>query len=127
MHVTDSLGNDWYEISGELTGCDERYLQSSGGLTGDNLNVRMAYTISAIAESPKQQGLLWVGTSDQRVWIGRQKSYKGKWKWTELSDGFPELPESKPGAWAMVSCICPSIHNAGHAYISFDKHQAANG
>jgi photosystem II stability/assembly factor-like uncharacterized protein len=126
VHVTDSQGQNWYEISEKLTGYDEKYLQSSGGLTGDNLNVRMAYTTSAIAESPKKQGLLWVGTSDQRVWLGRQKDYRAKWQWEELTVKIKGLPKAHPGAWAMVTCIAPSNHHSGTAYITFDKHQAGD-
>ena len=128
VHVTDTQGQSWYEISDEveLTGYDEEYLQSSGGLTGDNLNVRMAYTVSSIVESPKEQGLLWVGTSDQRIWLGRQKGYNDTWKWEEITKNIKELPKSHPGAWAKITCIAPSIFHAGTAYISFDRHEAGD-
>ncbi len=129
VHSTEDHGQSWQQITDrELTGCDHAYLQSSGGLTGDNLNVRMAYTLSAITESPLEPGLLWVGTSDQRVWLGRKM--ESGWDWQELNlehiQRKGQLPAPRPGAWAMVSCIAPSRHQPGTAYVSFDRHQAGD-
>ncbi len=125
VYATEDRGQCWYQISPELTGRNDDYLQSSGGLTADNLGVRMAYTLSAMVESPCEPGLLWVGTSDQRVWLGK---LEGEWGWEELnlesivSRG--QLPAPHPGVWATVSCIAPSRHESGTAYIAFDRHQA---
>jgi len=126
VHVTDDRGQSWREISPELTGYDERFLQSSGGLTADNLNVRMAYTLSALAESPLEKGLLWAGTGDQRVWLG-QPTAVGEWEWRELDLGAIVeeglLPEARPGGWGLVSCVAPSRFEEGKAYVTFDFHQ----
>lgn len=128
VHISIDGGQSWQIISDELTGYDENFLNSSGGLTGDNLNVRMAYTISFMAESPGEPGILWVGTSDQRLWLGKmgkgKPNEKKNWTWQELTKTVSGLPEPIPGAWALVSCIIPSKHEAGTAYISYDKHQA---
>ncbi len=124
VHATEDRGQSWHQISPELTGRDDRYLQSSGGLTGDNLNVRMAYTLSAIAESPSEPAHLWVGTSDQRVWLGRKLEGDREWKWEELTESIQGLPAGTPGAWARVSCVAPSRHERGTAYVTFDRHQA---
>ena len=125
VHATEDHGQSWREISPELTGHDERFLQSSGGLTADNLGVRMAYTLSALAESPLEPGVLWVGTGDQRVWIGRRST--GEWQWQELDLGpivdQGLLPEARPGAWGQVSCVAPSRHEPGKAYVTFDFHE----
>ncbi len=129
VHATgDEFGQSWHPISPELTGRDDRFLQSSGGLTTDNINVRMAYTTSAIAESPVEPGLLWVGTGDQRLWLGSKGEGEWEWRWREIDLGDVvrrgELPAPEPGAWALVSCIVPSRHDAGVAYVAFDRHQA---
>ncbi len=71
--ATDDRGQSWYQLGDQdFTGYDERFLQASGGLTGDNLANRMAYCLSAIAESPVEPGLLWLGTHNQRVWMGKE-------------------------------------------------------
>lgn len=128
VHISVDGGQSWQIISDELTGYDQEFLKSSGGLTGDNLNVRMAYTLSYIAESPLKPGVLWVGTSDQRIWLGTKRkgrlNERKSWHWQELTTRLEGLPSPTPGVWALVSCIVPSRHEEGTAYISFDKHQA---
>src|SRR5207247_1888484 len=56
-------GQTWTAISPDLTRNDKRRQQWSGGpITGDNTTAEYYCTISAVAESPKQKGLLYVGT-----------------------------------------------------------------
>src|SRR5205807_1534739 len=68
--------------------------------------------IFTVAESPKQKGLIWVGTDDGLIQLTRDD---GK-TWTNVTPkGFPE--------WAMISLIEPSWFEAGTAYAAIDAHK----
>jgi photosystem II stability/assembly factor-like uncharacterized protein len=69
---------------------------------------------SALAESPKNPDVLWVGTDDGALWITRD----GGGKWTELS-----AKVGLPGPrW--VASIEPSRYVEGRAYVAFDAHRS---
>jgi photosystem II stability/assembly factor-like uncharacterized protein len=69
---------------------------------------------TALAESPKNPDVLWVGTDDGALWITRD----GGGKWTEVS-GKVGLPGPR---W--VATIEPSRHVEGRAYVAFDAHRS---
>src|SRR5258705_13577578 len=71
----------WEPISPDLsTGNVERILTEGSGAENHG-------TIVALAESPKQRGLLWAGTDDGRVWLTRDEG-KG---WSEATSGAAKL------------------------------------
>jgi photosystem II stability/assembly factor-like uncharacterized protein len=108
-------GQSWEKISGDLTRNDKQKQQWSGGpITGDNTGAEVYCTIFAIAESPKQKGLLWTGSDDGLVHISRDD---GK-TWTNVTPNIPELPD-----WGTITCIEPSPHAAGTAYLVVDNHR----
>ena len=53
---------------------------------GDNIGVEYAPVVFAIAESPKEAGVIWAGTSDGLVQITRD----GGKNWTQLREGLPQ-------------------------------------
>ena len=56
----------------DLTRNDKSKQKWSGGpITGDNTGVEVYGTIFALAESPKQKGLLWAGSDDGLVHVTR--------------------------------------------------------
>ena len=58
-----TAGETWTPISGDLTRDDETKQRWSGGpITGDNTGAEYYGTIFAVAESPREKGLLWAGT-----------------------------------------------------------------
>src|SRR2546430_5833995 len=59
-------GQTWERISPDLTTNDpeKQKQEQSGGVTVDNSSAEMHTTIYSISESPKQKGLIWVGTDD---------------------------------------------------------------
>src|SRR6185436_19331576 len=89
----------------------------SGGLTGDNIGVEYFSVIFAIAESPKEKGLIWVGTNDGLVQVTRD----GGKNWTNVTKNIPDLPK-----WGTVSNIEPSRYQTGAAYLTVDFHQVNN-
>jgi photosystem II stability/assembly factor-like uncharacterized protein len=71
VHMTTDGGNSWQVISPDLTSNDKSKQNFSGGLTGDNIGVEYAPVVFAIAESPKEAGVIWAGTNDGIVQITR--------------------------------------------------------
>ncbi|MFZ0923396.1 MAG: hypothetical protein WA020_10035, partial [Candidatus Acidiferrales bacterium] len=96
---------------------DKSKMGISGGLTPDNIGVEYAGVVFSIAESPKEQGVIWAGTNDGLVQITRD----GGKHWTNVTANIPNLPE-----WGTVSNIEASRYEAGKAYITVDFHQMNN-
>ena len=108
-------GQTWSVISPDLTTNDTSKQQWAGGpITGDNTGVETFCTIFAVAESPRQQGLIWAGSDDGLVHLTRD----GGKSWTNLTKNVPGLP-----AFATVSLIEPSPFEAGTAYLVVDNHR----
>jgi photosystem II stability/assembly factor-like uncharacterized protein len=110
---TTDQGLSWTPISGDLTRNDKTKQQSSGGpLTQDNTSVEYFDTIFAIAPSPKQKGLIWIGTDDGLIQITQDDGQH----WMNVTPkGFPE--------WSRVDLIEASPHAAGTAFVAIDAHQ----
>ncbi len=114
VHMTTNGGQTWKEISPDLTLNDRSKMGVSGGLTPDQIGVEYGSVIYAITESPKQKGLIWVGTNDGLVQVTRDE---GK-TWTNVTANIPGLPP-----WGQVYHIEASRKDAGIAYVTFDLHQ----
>jgi photosystem II stability/assembly factor-like uncharacterized protein len=69
---------------------------------------------TALAESPKNPDVLWVGTDDGNLWVTRD----GGTNWNELSAKIP-LPGPR---W--VASIEPSRFVEGRTYVAFDAHRS---
>ncbi|HJP90471.1 MAG TPA: hypothetical protein VJ875_00855 [Pyrinomonadaceae bacterium] len=117
VHQTTDDGQSWQIISPDLTTNDKSKQGFSGGLTGDNIGVEYFSVIFAIAESPKEKGLIWVGTNDGLVQLTRD----GGKNWTNVTKNIPDLPP-----WGTVSNIELSRYEPGAAYITVDFHQVNN-
>jgi photosystem II stability/assembly factor-like uncharacterized protein len=117
VHRTTNGGQSWDVISPDLSTNDKSRQQFSGGLTGDNIGVEYAFTVMAIAESPRERGLIWAGTNDGQVQITRDA---GK-TWTNVTKNIPRLPPM-----GTIGNIEPSRYDAGTAYLSVDLHQVNN-
>jgi photosystem II stability/assembly factor-like uncharacterized protein len=116
QHVHQSMdqGQTWTVISPDLTTNDKTKQQSSGGLTPDNTSVEFYCVLFAIAESPREKGVIWAGSNDGLVHVTRD----GGTNWTNVTKNIPGLPP-----WGTVTNIEPSRHDAGTAYITVDLHQ----
>jgi photosystem II stability/assembly factor-like uncharacterized protein len=117
VHQSTDGGQSWQEISPDLTLNEKAKQQSSGGLTPDNIGVEYFNVVYRIAESPKQAGLIWVGTNDGLVQLTRD----GGKNWTNVTKNIPTLPP-----YGTVSSIEPSRFDAGSAYLTVDFHQVDN-
>jgi len=114
VHVTTDGGASWKVISPDLTRNDTTHQQSSGGVTTDNLMTFDGATLFAIAESPRQAGVIWVGSNDGLVHITRD----GGASWTDVTGNIPKLPP-----WGKITNITPSHFEAGSAYLAVDLHE----
>ena len=108
-------GQTWERISPDLTTNDpEKQKQElSGGVTVDNSAAEMHTTIYAIAESPKDSNVVWVGTDDGNVQVTRD----GGKTWTNVVGNIQGLPKN---AW--VSSVEAGHFEPGTAYATFDLH-----
>ena len=116
---TSDRGQTWEVISPDLTrNQDWKKLpimgqeRSADTLSRDD-GVSDFGTITTIAESPLQAGLLYVGTDDGNVQVSRD----GGKSWQDITSRF-KLPGPR---W--VSRVIASRHEEGTAYAAFDGHQ----
>jgi photosystem II stability/assembly factor-like uncharacterized protein len=102
---SDDRGDSWQAISGQLSrNLDRDKLPVMGKVWSIDAVAKNASTAffgnaSAVAESQKKDGLLYVGTDDGLVNV------------------------TEDGEMAYVSLIITSNHDADTAYVSFDNHQ----
>ncbi len=110
---TRDEGMTWDMVSPDLTRNDPDKQKPSGGpLTRDHSGVEVYCTVFALAESPKQAGLLWAGTDDGLV----HHSPDGGEHWTNVTPS--ELPE-----WALISIIEASPHDRDTAYLAATRYK----
>src|SRR5215470_14901811 len=97
-------GDTWEEISPDLTTNDATKISPPGAAI-------QFCTITTIAESPAQAGVIWVGTDDGKVQVTKDA---GK-SWNDVTKAIAEAggPED---AW--VTRVFGSHHQAGTAYVA---------
>ena len=104
-------------ISPDLTYADPEKIEiaynTTGGITPDVTGAENFATIVSLAESRLNEGELYAGTDDGRVW----RSPEGA-EWIELTDRFEGVPEG-----TYVSRIEPSSHDPNRFYVTFDNHR----
>jgi photosystem II stability/assembly factor-like uncharacterized protein len=109
-------GHSWKEISPDLTRNDKTKQQDSGGpITKDQYSVEYYDVVFTLAESPKQQGVLWAGTDDGLIQVTRDE---GK-SWSNVTP--KDVPE-----WSAISLIEASPFDVGTAYAAVDAHKLDN-
>lgn len=115
LFQSKDAGRRWTPISPDLSRNDKSKQKWSGGpITGDNTGVEVYGTIYALAESPKERGVLWAGSDDGLVHISRD----GGGEWSNVTANIKGLPEG-----GTVRCIEASPFDAGTAYVVVDAHK----
>ncbi len=119
LHKSTDKGNSWETISGDLTtnNPELQRFKKSGGITADVTAAENWQTITAIAPSKVQEGVIWVGTDDGRVHVTQD----GGKTWEAIADN---KRGAVKGSW--VPHIEPSPHDASVAYVVFDDHRRGN-
>ncbi|MEE8155204.1 MAG: hypothetical protein V3T53_09665 [Phycisphaerales bacterium] len=106
-------GQSWEAISPDLTTNDRAKQRSSGGpITQDNTSVEYYCTIFAMAESPHEPGVIWVGSDDGLVHITKD----GGQTWSEIT------PVGL-GEWSLISLIEASPHDPATAYLAVNRYK----
>lgn len=118
---SDNRGDDWTAVSKDLTKNEERLaLPIMGKLQSwDNpwdVDAMSNYnTITSLAESPKEEGLLYAGTDDGII----QVSENGGDEWRKVDYGsIRGLAKT-----AFVNDVRADLHDAGTVYAAFDNHK----
>ena len=108
-------GQSWDRISPDLTtnNPEKQKQEESGGVTVDNSSAEMNNSIYAIAESPRNGQVIWVGTDDGNVQLTRD----GGKTWTNVGLAIPGRGQDPWVSWV----------EAGHfdeatAYVTLDRH-----
>lgn len=112
MFRSRDRGQRWEVISPDLSTGDPSRIRFSGGVVGDNLGQFYGATISAIAPSRTEPGVVWVGTNDGKVWISRDAGAT----WNDLTANIDMPP------WGLVRRIDASHHDPATAYMAVDYH-----
>jgi len=116
---SEDRGDTWKEISGDLTRqIDRNKLPVMGKVWGPDAVAKNASTsfygnIVALAESPKKEGLIYVGTDDGLI----QVTGDGGANWTKY-EKFPGVPEM-----SYVSRLAGSNHDASTVYAALENHK----
>ena len=109
VHYSKDCGQSWEVISPDLTTNDPaKQVKETGGLTMDATNAENHTTILAIAPSPANAQVIWVGTDDGNLQLTRD----GGKTWTNLAN---RLPSVKPGSW--IPYIEVSLKNPAEALV----------
>ncbi|HYU35191.1 MAG TPA: hypothetical protein VEW48_23815 [Thermoanaerobaculia bacterium] len=116
VHKSTDRGDTWTIASPDLTtdNSDWQKQSESGGLTPDVTAAESYTTILAIAPSPIERGVIWVGTDDGRVHVTRD----GGKTWTSVEKNIPGVPAN---TW--VPHIRPSRFDAASAFLVMDNHR----
>ena len=119
---SDDRGDTWRAVSGDLTqAIDRNQLKMMGRVWGPEAIDKWASTsfygtILAISESPKQEGLIYVGTDDGLV----QVTEDGGTTWRDTRT-FPGVPDT-----TYVQRVFASQHDANVAYAVFNNHRSGD-
>jgi photosystem II stability/assembly factor-like uncharacterized protein len=119
---SDDRGDSWQAISGDLTSqLDRNQLPVMGKIWGadavaKSLSTSFYGNITALAEAPKKEGLIYVGTDDGLIEV----TENGGKDWKRI-DKFPGVPER-----TFVSRLLASQQEAHTVYAAFDNHKNAD-
>ncbi|MGE0771982.1 MAG: glycosyl hydrolase [Cyclobacteriaceae bacterium] len=118
---SENRGDSWTPISGDLTKNEERLTLPIMGKkqSWDNawdVGAMSNYnSITSLAESPKQEGLIYAGTDDGII----QVTENGGQSWRKISvSALPGVP-----ATAFVNDIRADLYDASTVYVCLDNHK----
>ncbi len=117
LYKSTDQGRNWTRISPDLTTNDpvKQKQEESGGLSADNTSAENHTTIFAIAESPLDENIIWVGTDDGNL----QYTIDGGKSWTNVS---PNYAKAGIAAQTWVSSVEPGMFDKNTIYATFDNH-----
>jgi photosystem II stability/assembly factor-like uncharacterized protein len=118
---SEDRGDSWTAISGDLTRDQERITLPINDIYWSwdspwDISAMSNYnTITSLAESPLQEGLIYAGTDDGLIQITED----GGENWRKVEVGsLPGVPET-----AFINDIKADLHDVNTAYIALDNHK----
>lgn len=118
LHLTTNEGQSWKTISPDLTrGLPETIKSSGGPITQDNTGAEFYSNIFAIAESPTEEGVLWVGSDDGLIHVTKDDGEN----WENITP-----PASLSPKLNMINCIDVSPFKKGTAYVAATSYKFGN-
>ena len=110
-------GDSWQAISPDISRNRVDKMEDMPGrpLTSMWSSLYWVSVAQSLAESPLEQGELWVGTDDSTVQVTRD----GGNNWEDISP--EDLPE-----WTTINSIEVSPHDRGTAYFAADRHKLSD-
>lgn len=118
---SDNRGDKWVAISGDLTRNQDRFTLPIMGKMQSwdepwDVGAMSNYnTITSLAESPKQEGLIYVGTDDGLI----QVTENGGTTWRKIDVGtIPGIP-----ATVFVNDVKADLFDANTVYVAMDNHK----
>jgi photosystem II stability/assembly factor-like uncharacterized protein len=118
---SEDRGDSWIPISGDLTKNEERVKLPVSGKTWSwdaawDLYAMSTYnTITSLAESPLQEGLIYAGTDDGRI----QVTDNGGESWKKIAvSELPGVPST-----AFVNDIKADLFDENTVYVALDNHK----
>jgi len=117
LYRSQDEGRSWQRLSPDLTTNDKAKLPSAntGGITGDNTSAENHCTIFTIAQQPKNDNELWVGTDDGNL----QATTDGGKTWSNKAPAIWKAGVPK-GAW--ISSVELSKLNAKRIFVTLENH-----
>lgn len=119
LFKSEDRGNSWEKISGDMTrDIDRNNLKIMGKTWGpEAINYHRSTSvygnIVALDESPKKEGLLYIGTDDGLVHVSDDMGEN----WRKISS-FPSVPET-----TYVNMVLASKHDESVVYAAFNNHK----
>jgi photosystem II stability/assembly factor-like uncharacterized protein len=122
LYRSDDRGDSWKPVSPDLSrGIDRdrlKLMDRVWSIDAVQRNTSSSFfgAIVSVAESPKKEGQLWIGTDDGTVQVSEDGG--ATWRKTERFAGVPDTTQ--------VSRVWPSRHDASVAYAAFDGHMSGD-
>ena len=119
LYKSDNRGDDWKAISGDLSrSLDRNALPVMGKIWGPdavakNQSTALYGNASAVSESPKKAGLIYIGTDDGLIQVTENDGQN--WRKIDKFTGVPEM--------TYVTRVLASQHDADTVYALFNNHQ----
>jgi photosystem II stability/assembly factor-like uncharacterized protein len=119
LFISENGGETWMSTIDLTSQIDREKLPLMGVLPDESTlskhdGILFYGTITTIAESPLQKGLLYVGTDDGNLQVTKD----GGETWKNITTNIPEIPER-----TYISRIEASHHDLGTAYVTLDGHR----
>lgn len=106
-------GKSWQIVSPDLTRAQTPPLANlDAPARADDNGLRRHGVVYAIAPSPRQASVVWVGTDDGLVWLTR-----------DAGTHWQNVTPPRVTAWSKIGIIEPSHFDAATAYVAVDRHR----